>query len=44
MNGDTGHCARVRCGEHYYRDYQKCLATSKLSDHVVNEHQENIET
>ena len=36
MHGETGRCARVRCGEHY-RDYQNGLPRSNLYEHVVEE-------
>ena len=38
MNGETGRCARVRCGEHY-KDYQEGDDGSNLFDHVKKEHE-----
>ena len=37
MHGETGRCARVRCGEHQ-RDYQSGLPRSNLYEHVLKEH------
>ena len=37
MHGETGRCARVRCGEHY-RDYQNGLPRSNLFEQVVEKH------
>ena len=37
MHGETGRCARIRCGEHY-RDYQNGLPRSNLYEHVVETH------
>ena len=37
MNGETGRCTRIRCGEHY-RDYQKEEYGSNLFDHLMKVH------
>ena len=43
IHGETGHCARIRCGEHH-RDLKNKAPRSNLYEHIVAIHDGDTDT